>query len=61
MGWMSKVCDEWEREELLAMDENDMVRLVGFYESGRVPSFEQIRLGEDHDQIWSFDGSFGWT
>ena len=42
------------------MNDDDMERLVQYYESGIVPSFEEIRLGDRGDVVWEFDGSFGW-
>lgn len=60
MTWMSEVCDRWSTEDFNAMDDSDMERLVQHYESGRVPSFEEIRLGDRGDVVWEFDGSFGW-
>lgn len=58
-GRMSKVCEAWSLEDLCDMDENDMGRLLGFFRSGAVPSFEQIRVGEEPG-VFAFDGSFGW-
>lgn len=60
MGWMSRVCDKWTTDDFNAMDEADMEALVQYYESGKVPSFEEIRLGYHGDVVWEFDGSFGW-
>lgn len=61
MGWMSEVCDSWSTEDFNKMDKDDMKALVGYYESGQVPSFEEIRLGpRDEGVVWEFDGSFGW-
>lgn len=60
MGWMSEVCDKWSTDDFNTMDETDMRALVRYYDSGRVPSFEEIRLGSQKDVIWEFDGSFGW-
>ena len=42
------------------MDEEDMDTLLGYYKSGKVPSFEEVRLGDD-SKIAPFDGSFGWS
>jgi len=60
MGWMSEVCDKWSTEDFNAMEAEDMEELVQYYESGKVPSFESIRLGRTGDVVWEFDGSFGW-
>lgn len=57
---MSKVCESWSLEDLVEMDEQDMERLLGFYKPGTVPSFEEIRIG-DESGVWKFDGSFGWS
>lgn len=60
MTWMSQVCDQWSAEDFNEMDEEDMEKLVSYYEAGRVPSLESIRLGEPQkDVVWEFDGSFG--
>lgn len=56
---MSKVCESWSLEELTEMEEEDMEALLGFYKPGTVPSFEQIRLGDEFSEF-VFDGSFGW-
>jgi len=58
---MSEVCDQWSVDDFNAMDDEDMRKLIQFYESGEVPSFEEIRLGLKGDLVWEFDGSFGWT
>lgn len=42
------------------MDDEDMNRLLTFYNSGIVPSLDQIRLGTSSDVPYTFDGSFGW-
>ena len=53
---MSKVCESWSLEDLVAMNEEDMEVLLGFYKPGDVPTFESVR-GENE---YAFDGSFGW-
>jgi precorrin-2 dehydrogenase/sirohydrochlorin ferrochelatase len=60
MGWMSEVCDKWSTDDFNDMNDDDMERLVQYYESGMVPSFQEIRLGDRGDVVWEFDGSFGW-
>ena len=55
---MSKVCESWSLEDLVEMDEQDMEKLLGFYEPGTVPSFRNIH--GDEQGAWEFDGSFGW-
>lgn len=60
MTWMSQVCDQWSTADFNEMDDEDMEKLVSYYEAGRVPSLENIRLGEPQkDVVWEFDGSFG--
>lgn len=60
MTWMSQVCDQWSTEDFNAMDDEDMDELVKNFESGTVPTFESIRLGQkDQAAVWTFDGSFG--
>ncbi|KAL1961938.1 hypothetical protein VTN77DRAFT_767 [Rasamsonia byssochlamydoides] len=43
MKWMSDVCESWSLEDLVEMTEGDMDALLRFYESGQVPSLEQVR------------------
>lgn len=57
---MIKVCDAWSLENLVDMTEADMDDLLEYYKPFTVPSFQQIRLGEDPD-VFEFDGSFGWA
>ncbi|KAI9756545.1 MAG: carboxypeptidase Y-deficient [Chaenotheca gracillima] len=59
MQWMSRVCESWSLEDLVDMEDTDMERLLGFYKSGDVPEFAQIRL-EEEPGVVGFDGSFGW-
>lgn len=56
---MSKVCESWSLEDLVEMEEDDMEKLLGFYNPGEVPSLNQLRLA-DELQDYAFDGSFGW-
>lgn len=60
MKWMSRVCETWTLEELCDMEEKDMEALLGFYTPNTVPSFQQVRDGEQSD-LFGFDGSFGWA
>lgn len=55
---MSKVCESWSLEDLVALNDEDMEVLLGFYKPGTVPNFERIRYGNTNDYV--FDGSFGW-
>ena len=57
---MSKVCVDWSLEDLCDMDEEDMDQLLRSYAPDKVPSFEQVRLGE-HPGEYHFDGTFGWA
>ncbi|KAI4198462.1 MAG: hypothetical protein LQ350_005257 [Teloschistes chrysophthalmus] len=59
MQWMSKVCESWSLDDLVAMDEGDMEKLLGFYQPGTVPTLEHLRLGDEFEG-YVFDGSFGW-
>lgn len=56
---MSKVCESWSLEDLVAMNEREMEALLGFYKPGTVPRLEDLRLGDAVDGF-AFDGSFGW-
>lgn len=40
---MSNICESWSLEDLVKMTEGDMNTLLRSYESGRVPSLEQVR------------------
>ena len=57
---MSNVCLQWSLEDLCDMKEEDMAQLLQYYAPEKVPSIQQVRLGEDPDE-WQFDGSFGWA
>lgn len=57
---MSKVCTDWSLEDLCEMNENDMDELLKSYAPNKVPTFEQVRLGEKPGEF-EFDGSFGWA
>ncbi|KAI9819329.1 MAG: Bifunctional dehydrogenase and ferrochelatase [Thelocarpon impressellum] len=59
MQWMSKVCESWSLDDLCEMDEDDMDRLLGFYKSGDIPTFDSVRVGDELGRP-AFDGSFGW-
>ena len=52
------MCESWSLEELAKMDEEDMEKLLGYYQSGAVPTFEKLSLGDQGEFV--FDGSFGW-
>ncbi|KAJ5232108.1 Siroheme synthase domain 3, partial [Penicillium chermesinum] len=43
MKWMSAVCESWPLENLVEMSEKDMDGLLSNYESGAVPSLEEVR------------------
>ncbi|KAF2232545.1 siroheme synthase middle domains-like protein [Viridothelium virens] len=59
MQWMSKVCESWPLEDLCDMNDRDMEQLLGFYQPGKVPTLDQLRLHEQPG-IVGFDGAFGW-
>ena len=56
---MIKVCEKWSLEDLVAMNEEDMDGILGYYKPNTVPTFAEI-----HDdpmlEEFAFDGSFGW-
>lgn len=56
---MSNVCESWSLEDLVAMNDEEMEALLGYYKTGVVPSFETIHDGFDPNEP-AFDGSFGW-
>jgi precorrin-2 dehydrogenase/sirohydrochlorin ferrochelatase len=53
--------DKWSVDDFNVMDDEDVRNLIQYYEPGKVPSFEEIRLGPRGDVVWEFDGSFGWA
>ena len=56
---MSKICESWNLEDLVAMGDEEMETLLDYYKSGDVPSFEEIHDSFDPNEH-VFDGSFGW-
>ncbi|PGG98099.1 hypothetical protein AJ79_08980 [Helicocarpus griseus UAMH5409] len=60
MSWISRVCEVWSLEELVEMDDEDIEALLRYYSSDKVPTFEQVRLGDKADAI-VFDGSMGFA
>lgn len=56
---MSGVCERWSLEDFMEMDLEDMQALLSCYESGDIPSLEDVRLGPELSKF-AFDGSFGW-
>ena len=57
---MSKVCESWSLKDLDSMTEQDMDRLLGFYETNKVPDPLQLQ-GHERRNSFEFDGSFGWA
>ena len=57
---MSKVCLKWSLEDFCDMEEQDMETLLQSYAPNVIPSFDQVRLGEEPG-VWQFDGSFGFA
>jgi precorrin-2 dehydrogenase / sirohydrochlorin ferrochelatase len=53
---MVDVCAKYSLEELVQLDDEDMVKLLGYYKAGVVPSYRDLR-GEE---TYTFEGSFGW-
>lgn len=60
MAWMSRVCDKWSLEDLVAMSEEDMEELLTFYGPNQVPKFKDISAAKEPVDA-TFDGSFGFT
>ncbi|OJD25115.1 hypothetical protein ACJ73_03516 [Blastomyces percursus] len=60
MKWISRICEMWSLEELVEMDEDDIETLLGYYPADKVPTFEQVRLGEKAG-LTAFDGSMGFS
>ena len=59
MRWMSRVCDQWNLEDLAGMTDDDMDSLLAYYAPNDVPSLQQVR-GQPDFERFEFDGSFGW-
>ncbi len=53
------MCVDWSLEDLCDMDERDMDELLKSYAPNTVPTFEQVRLGDD-STLHCIDG-FGWA
>jgi precorrin-2 dehydrogenase/sirohydrochlorin ferrochelatase len=53
MQWMSMVCEQWSLDQLCNMTEGDMDKLLEFYSSQSVPTYEAIAGIEN-----AIDGSF---
>ncbi|KIW02687.1 uncharacterized protein PV09_06124 [Verruconis gallopava] len=60
MQWMSKVCEKWSLDDLCAMTDDDMEKLLEYYKPGTVPRLDQLRIDEE-SVVYTFDGSFGWS
>ncbi|EEQ31255.1 Bifunctional dehydrogenase and ferrochelatase [Microsporum canis] len=60
MSWISRICESWSLDELVNMTEDDMENLLQHYNSGNIPTFEQVRLKQG-DSVAPFDGSMGWS
>ncbi|RMZ37540.1 hypothetical protein AFCA_001825 [Aspergillus flavus] len=43
MKWMSGVCESWSLDELVQMNDKDMDSLLAHYESGKIPTFDEVR------------------
>lgn len=62
MAWMSRVCDEWEGQELAVLTDWEMDLLVESYDRDEVPSLEEVRLGRRPEGVvWEWDGSYGFS
>jgi precorrin-2 dehydrogenase/sirohydrochlorin ferrochelatase len=40
---MSGVCETWSLDELVQMTEKDMDSVLSFYESGKIPTLEEVQ------------------
>ncbi|KAL4892441.1 siroheme synthase middle domains-like protein [Aspergillus ambiguus] len=43
MKWMSGVCESWSLDDLVRMGDEDMANLLLHYESGKIPSLDELR------------------
>ncbi|PYH89569.1 siroheme synthase Met8 [Aspergillus ellipticus CBS 707.79] len=46
MKWMSVVCESWSLEDLVQMHDTDMAGLLAHYESGKVPTLDEVRASQ---------------
>ena len=54
---MIEVCQMYSLDELIALDDTDMDRMMTFYAEGITPQFSEIHRTTP---LYEFDGSFGW-
>lgn len=43
MKWISHICETWSLDELVRMNDQDRDSLLSYYESGKIPTYEEIR------------------
>ncbi|KAJ5698020.1 hypothetical protein N7462_000025 [Penicillium macrosclerotiorum] len=43
MKWMSGVCETWSLDDLVQMSERDMDSVLAHYQSGRIPTLQEVR------------------
>ncbi|KAF7595260.1 Bifunctional dehydrogenase and ferrochelatase [Aspergillus hancockii] len=43
MKWISGVCESWSLSELVRMTDKDMDSVLANYQSGKIPTFEEVR------------------
>jgi hypothetical protein len=55
---VSSLCDKWSLQDIAAMSDEDMIRLLEYFKKDEVPTLQQVRLG-NYGEL-PFDGSFGW-
>lgn len=45
MRWMIEVCEKWNLDEICTMTEGDMKKVLDGWESGYVPSYQEVKGG----------------
>lgn len=63
MGWMIKVSNAYNWEELCELTDEDMENLLKFYDGNKVPTLEDLFAMRKHPAVKNdvFDGSFGFS
>ena len=64
MRWITRVSDAYSWDEMAGLGDDDIDRLLKFYEADKVPPFDLLgamRGGDAPEAVALFDGSFGFS
>ncbi|KAI1340245.1 putative siroheme synthase Met8 [Xylariaceae sp. FL0016] len=64
MRWMTKVSDAYTWDQMCSLTDEDMVNLLTFYPSNKVPELDLLRAmrgGKSPEEVDIFEGSFGFS